>query len=221
MLAPIDHFGMFIGHYSVAELLLYLNKSIPALPIAIGVAYADLLWPFLVFLKKEKVSIDPNSPLQKTIKFLSYPYSHSLVRSSFLTIIPSIIVALLYGRPLVGVFFFAAAMSHWVLDTIMHLPDLPILGFGHDKKIGLGLWRYPKIAFIFEYLFFAVPTIFLAPADIRIALLGGGLFLHFFNGNSFFGFTKTNPTKTPNAYASLALVAFGLAITGFSLLWHS
>lgn len=221
MLVPIDHFGMFIGHYSVAELLLFLNNTIPVLPIAIGVAYADLLWPFLVFFKKEKVAINPTSPLQKTIKFLSYPYSHSLVRSSLLTIIPSVIVALIYARPIVGVFFFIAAMSHWLLDTIMHLPDLPVLGFGHDKKIGLGLWRYPKIAFVFEYLFFAIPTLLFAPADIRIGLLAGGLFLHLFNGNSFFGLTKTNPTKTPNAYASLALVGFGLAIAGFTLIWHS
>jgi hypothetical protein len=120
------------------------------------------------------------------------------------------------------VFFFIAAMSHWVLDILMHTADLPILGFGHhDKKIGLGLWRYPKFAFVFEYVFFAVPTLFLAPADIQLPLLLGGAALHLFNANSFFGFTKTNPTKTPNRYASLAIVGFALAIIGFTAIWHS
>jgi hypothetical protein len=216
----IDHVAMFIGHYGAAEFLLWLNKTIPVLPVAIGVAYADLLWPFLVYLKKEIVTIDPKTPLQKTIDFIAYPYSHSLVRSALLTLIPSAVVALLYGRTIVGVFFYIAAMSHWFLDTLMHLPDLPVLGFGKDRKVGLGLWRYPKTAFAFEYAFFALATLLFAPIHLWAALLAGGVVLHLINANSFFGFTHDNPTKTSNAYASLALFGFGLAITGFTLVWH-
>jgi hypothetical protein len=212
---------MFIGHYGAAELLLHLDKSIPTLPVAIGVAYADLLWPVLVYLKKEKVSIDPKTPLQKGIKFLSYPYSHSLVRSSVLSLIPAIIIAAVYGRMIVGVFFYIAAMSHWFLDILMHLPDLPVLGFGKDKKIGFGLWRYPKTAFVFEYVFYAVCTILFAAPSLWETLLLGGLALHAVNANSFFGFTKTNPTKSPNSYASLAIFGFTLAISGFTAIWHS
>jgi hypothetical protein len=212
---------MFIGHYGAAELLLYADKSIPVLPVAIGVAYADLLWPILVYLKKEQVSIDPKTPLQKGIKFISYPYSHSLVRSSLLSLVPAVIAAAIYGRPIVGVFFFLAAMSHWFLDSLMHLPDLPVLGFGKDKKIGLGLWRYPKSAFIFEYVFYAVCTVLFSVPSLWAPLLLGGLALHLMNANSFFGFTKTNPTKTPNAYASLALFGFAIAIAGFTAVWHA
>jgi hypothetical protein len=42
--------------------------------------------------------------------------------------------------------FVAASPSHWLLDTIVHLPDLPILGFNKDKKVGFGLWRYGWVA---------------------------------------------------------------------------
>lgn len=41
-----------------------------------------------------------------------------------------------------------AVFSHWVLDLLVHRPDLPL----HDDalKVGLGLWNYPALAFLFE-----------------------------------------------------------------------
>jgi len=203
---------MYIGHFVVAEALLKADPSVPALPVLVGVAYPDLLWPFLVYIGKEKVHIDPQTPLQKAIRFISYPYSHSLVRSSLLTLIPAIGLAVIFQRPIVGVLFFIAAISHWLLDAIVHLPDLPVLGFGPDKKIGLGLWNYPGVAFVFEYLFYALGTLLLVSAKHLWPMLIVGGALHLLNANSFFGFTKTNPTKTPKKYASLALFGYVVAI---------
>jgi len=203
---------MYIGHFVVAEALLKAYPSVPALPVLVGVAYPDLLWPFLVYVGKEKLEIDPQTPLQKAIRFISYPYSHSFVRSGLLTLIPVVGFGLIFQRPDVGVLFFIAAMSHWLLDAVVHLPDLPVLGFGKDLKIGLGLWNYPVPAFVFEYLFYAFGTLLLVPArHVWPMLLAGGA-LHLLNANSFFGFTKTNPTKTPKRYASLALFGYILAI---------
>jgi len=203
---------MYIGHFVVAEALLKAYPSVPALPVLIGVAYPDLLWPILVYAGKEKVDIDPQTPLQKAIRFISYPYSHSLVRSGLLTLIPAIGLAVIFQRPIVGILFFIAAISHWLLDSIVHLPDLPVLGFGPDRKIGLGLWNYPGAAFVFEYLFYAFGTLVLVPARHLWPMLIAGGVLHLVNANSFFGFTKTNPTKTSKMYASLALFGYVLAI---------
>ncbi len=203
---------MYIGHFVVAEAILKAYPSAPALPVLIGVAYPDLLWPFLVYAGKEKVDIDPHTPLQKAIRFVSYPYSHSLVRSGILTLIPAVALALIFQRPLVGILFFLAAISHWLLDAVVHLPDLPILGFASDKKIGLGLWNHPRFAFLFEYLFFALGTSLFVSTRHLVPMLIAGAVLHLLNANSFFGFTRTNPTRTPKMYASLALFGYGLAI---------
>lgn len=206
---------MYIGHYGAAELLHKLDPSVPILPILIGVAYPDLLWPLLVYAGKEKVRIDPKSPLQKTIKFISYPYSHSLVRSAMLTLLPSVVIGVIYHKPMVGIFFFAAAVSHWLLDVLMHVHDLPVLGYGRDRKVGFGLWRFPRIAFATEYLFFAGCTLAFVAPERWVYFLLAGLVLHLFNANSFLGFTKANPTKTANRYAGLALLGFAVATVVF------
>src|SRR3546814_1989080 len=34
-------------------------------------------------------------------------------------------------------------LSHWLLDLIVHIPDLTL--FGAPPKLGLGLWNHPLI----------------------------------------------------------------------------
>lgn len=211
---------MYIGHYAAAGAILAIAPATPVLPIAIAVAYPDLLWPFLVYLGKEKVLIDPKTPLQKSIKFVSYPHSHSIVRSALLTLIPAALFGLLYQSPSVALLFWLGAMTHWPLDALVHLKDLPIKGSKKvDRYAGFGLWSAPKLAFVLEYIFFAVVMVLTAQQEVWAALLAGGLMLHLLNANSFFAFTKTNPTKTPNQYASLALFGFAVAILWFTKSW--
>jgi hypothetical protein len=211
---------MYIGHYAAAGAILALVPGTPVFPIAVAVAYPDLLWPLLVYLGKEKVKVSRMNPLQKAIKFTSYPHSHSLVRSAFLDLIPSIIFGMLYQSVWVAFLFWLGALSHWLLDAVVHIRDLPVLGSkNNDKYVGLGLWATPKIAFVFEYVFFAIVIILTAPPSARVGLLIGGFVLHALNGNSFFAFTKKNITNTPNKYATLALVGFIAAITWFTLSW--
>ncbi len=203
---------MFIGHFAFAYVLIRLFPGVlPMIPL-LGVDFPDLLWPFLIISGIEKVSIDPESPLQNHIKFTSYPYSHSLVLGTLIACVVGLGLAY-FTSPLAGLVFVAASASHWLLDATVHLKDLPILGFGPDRKFGFGLWNRPKSAFIIEYLFYAVLTALTFPSKLMPLLVVGTIF-HLINANSFLGLTKTNPFKSPNAYAMLALVgilAFSLA----------
>ena len=203
---------MFIGHFAFAYVLIRLFPGVlPMIPL-LGVDFPDLLWPFLVISGIEKVSIDPESPLQNHIKFTSYPYSHSLVLGTLIACVVGLGLAY-FTSPLAGLVFVAASASHWLLDATVHLKDLPVLGFGPDRKFGFGLWNRPKSAFIIEYLFYAVLTALTFPSKLMPLLVVGTIF-HLINANSFLGLTKTNPFKSPNAYAMLALVgilAFSLA----------
>ncbi len=203
---------MFIGHFAFAYVLIRLFPGVlPMIPL-LGVDFPDLLWPFLIISGIEKVSIDPESPLQNHIKFTSYPYSHSLVLGTLIACVVGLGLAY-FTSPLAGLVFVAASASHWLLDATVHLKDLPVLGFGPDRKFGFGLWNRPKSAFIIEYLFYAVLTALTFPSKLMPLLVVGTIF-HLINANSFLGLTKTNPFKSPNAYAMLALVgilAFSLA----------
>jgi hypothetical protein len=199
--------GLFIGHFVIAFILIALFPQVPPLVFLLGVGFPDILWPILVFLKVEKASVDPDSALQKNVKFSSYPYSHSLVTSFVISSIIGLILAFVIN-PIAGILFVVASSSHWFLDTVVHIHDLPILGFGRDKKIGFGLWKHGRAAFIVEYVFYVVGTVLIMPFGYVLPLLVLGTIFHLLNANSFFGFTKTNPSKSTNSYAVLALVGF-------------
>lgn len=198
---------MYIGHFAVAFVLMWLFPGVLPLVILIGVAFPDLLWPILVFAGIEKVTIDPDSPLQKDLQFVRYPYSHSLVLGTAIASIVGLVLALGFGA-LTGLLFAVASASHWLLDTVVHRKDLPVLGFGHDGTIGLGLWTRPRLAFMVEYVFYAAVTFLVFPWSAVLAVLVIGFAFHALNANSFFGFTRRNPTPTPAAYAGLALFGF-------------
>ncbi len=188
-------------------MLIRLVPQVPPLVFLFGVGFPDLLWPVLVLLKVEKAYLNPNSALQKDVKFSSYPYSHSLVTSFLISGVIGLILGFAVS-PVAGVFFVVASSSHWLLDTIMHIRDLPILGFGRDKKVGFGLWNHGKVAFAVEYVFYFVGTLVLVPLAYALPLLALGTVFHLLNANSFFGFTKANPSKSISTYAVVALVGF-------------
>jgi len=131
---------MFIGHVIGAELARDLSPQTPLWVSLGGVSFPDLLWGVAVLAGIEQVQMDPVSPLQKDIRFISYPYSHSLVLGSAIACLPGAAIAAALGW-VAGVVFVLSSISHWLLDVIVHLPDLPVLGFGRDVKVGLGLWR--------------------------------------------------------------------------------
>ena len=85
---------MYIGHFAIAYVLIRLFPNIPPLVPLIGVSFPDILWPVFIFLGIEKAEINPDSPLQKYIRFTSYPYSHSLVISFHNILLCRIVVSM-------------------------------------------------------------------------------------------------------------------------------
>ncbi len=205
---------MFIGHFAAAFLLAALFPQVPLLIILVAVSFPDLLWGILVPLGVEKVRINPGSPLQKTIQFQSYPYSHSLVLTNLFALVLGLVIGGALRSPLVAIVFILGSASHWLLDAIVHLRDLPVLGFsGKDNKVGFGLWNRGGLAFAVELLFYAT----LVFATLPRAVVSGALLLGFafqvINSNSFFGFTKRNPMGgSSNIYAASAFFGFVLFI---------
>lgn len=203
---------MFIGHFAIAYILIALFPGIPPLVPLIGVSFPDLLWPVLVITGIEKVKIDPSNPRQDGIVFLSYPYSHSLLTGTLIAAVPGIIIGFFLG-PAAGIVFIVASASHWVLDAVVHIKDLPVLGFGRDTKTGIGLWRAGPAAFAVELAFYTGVTLLVAPPGTVVALMVPGYMFQLINANSFFGFTKKNPFGTPRVYAVVCFTGFAAFIS--------
>ena len=200
---------MFVGHFAIAFLLWRLFPQVPLPVVLIAVSFPDLLWSLLVPAGVEKVRINPDSPLQKFIVFEKFPYSHSLVLGSVWSLLVGLLIAGLLNNPLVVPVFVAGSASHWLLDTVVHLKDLPVLGFDGDRKVGAGLWKRGPVAFVVEYAFYAIVTLFaLSGLSLVYALILGGVF-HAINFPSFFGSMRKNSVKSSNGYAGLALLGFG------------
>jgi len=200
---------MFVGHFAIAFLLWRLFPQVPLPVVLIAVSFPDLLWSSLVPAGVEKVRLNPDSPLQKFIVFEKFPYSHSLVLGNVWSLIVGLLVAGFLNNPLVVPVFVAGSASHWLLDTVVHLKDLPVLGFDGDRKVGAGLWKRGPVAFVVEYAFYAIVTLFaLSGLSLVYALILGGVF-HAINFPSFFGSMRKNSVKSSNGYAGLALLGFG------------
>jgi hypothetical protein len=198
---------MFIGHFAIAYIFIALFPGLPPIVPLVGVSFPDLLWPVLIFTGREEVAIDPESPFQYSIRFTRYPFSHSLVLGSLIAGIFGVLVAYLVTL-LAGILFVCASASHWLLDGITHLGDLPVFGFGGDRKVGLALWARPRAAFLVELVLYTVITLLAAKPAAAVPLLALGTAFHLVNANSFFGFSRKNTFDTPRKYAAIAFIGF-------------
>ena len=61
--------------------------------------------------------------------------------------------------------------SHWVLDLVVHRPDMPVLpgNFGNLTHFGLGLWNYPRAAACVELVLVAAGTIMYWRAAMEVS----------------------------------------------------
>lgn len=199
---------MFIGHFAVAFLIWKVFPQVPLPVILVAVSFPDLLWSVLVPAGLEKVKINPDSSLQKDVVFEKYPYSHSLILTNVWSLLVGLALGAILGQPLIAPIFVLGSASHWILDTVVHLKDLPIIGFDGDGKVGVGLWKRGGLAAVVEYVFYVVICSFALSGVALVAALILGTVFHAINLPSFIGSNRKNMAKTSNAFAGLALFGF-------------
>ena len=131
---------MFIGHFAVG---LGCKKIVPEASIAtlfIACQLLDLIWPVLVLLGVESVSVDHSATVVTPLNFESYPYSHSLLASLLWAIAFGGMYFLIKKKLKTSLILAGVVFSHWLLDFLTHRPDLPILS-DNSTKLGLSLWN--------------------------------------------------------------------------------
>jgi membrane-bound metal-dependent hydrolase YbcI (DUF457 family) len=145
---------MFIGHYGLA---LATKRAAPRVSLGTLIAaaqLADLIWPVLLLLGLERVRIVPNQNPLLTLSFDSYPWTHSLLMAVVWAVIAGGGYAAIRGDRKGGVVVGLLVVSHWVLDWITHIPDLPLYPGG--PRVGLGLWQSMYGTMIVEAAMFVV-----------------------------------------------------------------
>ncbi len=171
---------MFIGHYAPAFLAAAAFPRAPKLgAMFIAAQFIDLGFFSLALLNVEHFRLVPGTTPQTSMDLYHMPYTHSLVGTiAFAAIWCGIARALRAGwrATLIGG---GVVISHWLLDLLVHLPDLTI--DGTLPKLGLGLWKHPWIE---------------RPLELALTFGAFGWFLH-----------RTRGAKLPAAILALTLLA--------------
>lgn len=140
---------MFIGHYGPAFGAKAADRQIPLWVLFIAVQWLDVVWSVLVMLGVEKLRIVPGLMAASPLDLYYMPYTHGLFGALALSVLFGGVVALVMRRNRGRVFAIVAAcvFSHWLLDLVVHRPDLWIYD---GVKVGFGLWRWPWISLPLE-----------------------------------------------------------------------
>ncbi len=145
---------MFIGHHAVG---FAAKRFAPRTSLGLLMAaplLLDFLWPIFLLLGIEHVRVEPARTPFLRLDLYDYPWSHSLLMS----LVWSVLAGGAYwaftryraGAVAIGVGVF----SHWVLDFVTHIPDMPLYPGG--PEVGLGLWRSTVGTIVIESTLFVV-----------------------------------------------------------------
>jgi glycerol uptake facilitator-like aquaporin len=132
---------MFVGHYAAAFAAKAIEPKAPMWTLAAAAQLVDIGWSAFIIAGVERASVDPALP-GSTLVLEHMPWTHSLPMALAWGIGAALLAKLLLRLPLwASIVIGLTVFSHWVLDLLVHRPDLE-LWIGGDK-VGLGLWNYP------------------------------------------------------------------------------
>jgi hypothetical protein len=143
---------MGIGHAAVA---LGASRAVPRVNVGLlifAAFLADFLLGIFGALGLEHAHVPPDFATRHFLTF-TFPYSHGLAP---LLVWGTVLGALLCwtdARNRSRAFFVIAALvvSHFVLDGLVHVPELPLLGQS-SPKVGLALWNHMPLELSLETL---------------------------------------------------------------------
>ncbi len=131
---------MFLGHYGLALGAKKLSPKISLGTLLFASQLIDLIWPILLLLGVEEVRITPGITLVTPLDFTNYPYSHSLLAVGVWAVLLGL-GFYLFRRSRAGAFLLGGlVLSHWLLDFVVHRPDLLLLPDA-STRYGLGFWN--------------------------------------------------------------------------------
>lgn len=204
---------MFIGHFAPAFVAAAVSPERPRLG-AMFVAAQLIDWGFftLALFGIEAMRIDPNASVMVPFDLYSMPYTHSLLGAGLWAAAFFAVIAIYRRSLMLGALAGLVVVSHWVLDFVVHIPDLTL--DGTPPKLGLGLWNMPWVAIPLELgMTFGALAFYLSrtrgPAGPPMVLAGALLVLQLVNW-----FAPHPAAAGPFVYIQ-ALIAYAL-LTGLA-----
>lgn len=159
---------MFVGHIGAGLALASAQRRInPGWLVGAALLSDLLLWVFLL-LGWETGRVPPGASHGHQMVY-DFAWSHGLLASLGWALLVGALTAAFtpppWRWPAAGVMALAL-LSHWLLDLLVHLPQLPLAG-PDSLHVGLGLWQHMGWAIVLELA--------IAAAGLWLFLRGSGL----------------------------------------------
>jgi hypothetical protein len=161
---------MFLGHYGLALGAKRLAPQTSLGTLILAAQLADQIWPILLLAGVERVRVVPGLTAVTPLDFEAYPFTHSLLTGTLGGAMAGILYFLLrrYARGawVVG----TLVVSHWMLDLVVHRPDLPVWPGG--PRVGLGLWESVPLTLVAEGAVLGIGLYFYLRTTVAIDRVG-------------------------------------------------
>lgn len=160
---------MTAGHFGFAAIVKSKETKVPLWSLMLSTYLLDIVFIILVSSGVESFRAMNPAHLAYGGAIIHAYYSHSLVGALIISIIAGAIATWRWQRKS-GLIIGGVVFSHWILDLIVHRPDLPILpgNIGNLPLLGFGLWNIPAASAILE-LFLVISGAYLYYKSARNA----------------------------------------------------
>lgn len=155
---------MIAGHFGLAAGIKKIAPRLPLWSLLLATFFLDVVFVFFAASGLEKITpVAPTNPNAYGGSLIHAYYTHSFVGALIISTVAGLLASRPWGKR-GGYVIAGVVFSHWILDLIVHRPDLPILpgNYGNLPLLGFGLWQYPT-----------------ASAIVELALLIGGTWYYF------------------------------------------
>jgi hypothetical protein len=163
---------LIAGHFGFAAMVKSRERTSPLWALMLATVWLDIV--FIPLLLTGVETLSPADPSHSGYggNIIHADYTHSIVGTLVLSGLLGFAAARLWGKR-VGIVVGLVSASHWVLDLIVHRPDMPILpgNLGNLPILGLGLWRVPAASIAVEFFLVVLGAILYWRSATQVAKL--------------------------------------------------
>jgi len=212
---------MFIGHFAIGFAAKTAAPRVSLGTLFLAAQFIDLLWPTFLLMGLERARIEPGATTVTPLVFEHYPWSHSLLAVLGWAALLAGLHFLLRRDRRSALIVAGLVLSHWLLDLLVHRPDLPLWPWG-GSVLGLRLWSSLVLTLALEVPLFML-GVWLYSRSTR-ALDGAGrwglvglvLFLFVVYAGNVLG----SPPPSVEAIAWIGQLQWLLVLWGYWVDWH-
>lgn len=210
---------MGVGHVAIA---LGASRAVPRLNagwLVLAALLADFLLGIFAALGLERASV-PDGYASRHYLLFTFPYSHGLLALLLWSVILGFLVSRGQALDAQRIWLVVAlvALSHFLLDGIVHVAGLPLAG-KNSPKFGLGLWNHMPLELVLETLMAVAGVVIYwkIPQSSRFGRLRMALFVLIVTAMTWTQLLLTKPPAAEQLTVSWIVVPLVLAAIAYAL----